>query len=94
MSYIDTEVSDALGRVDLMVEDTAGVINSINVQKGVYKQEALEQLEQWGTKSTELRLPGNRVRVEGSSADASVAQTGDGTDANDDARSLFADDQK
>lgn len=91
IEFMNNEAADNLGKFQTMLTDTQGFIDSVNVQKAVYRQDAFEAVEAWGKESKNLRV-GSKVRV-----DDSGYQEEAGLDTNapaeQQARNLFADDK-
>jgi hypothetical protein len=76
MEHLADDYAMKVGEIELFMEMSEGFIKSVDLENGVYEQDALEQFEKWEQKADQILTSPveRRIAVPGSADDEAIAE--------------------
>ncbi|MBV6654658.1 MAG: hypothetical protein KI786_12915 [Mameliella sp.] len=74
MEAITDDVANKVGEMERFMEMSSNVMNSIDLQQGIFEDEGLKMLEQWEKESTLMLMDGNATSTDTLDLDSPVAK--------------------
>lgn len=81
MEYVVQDYGMKIGEIENFIESSKGFVESLDIQNGVYEEEALNRLKEWENKADSILLGNQKQQILEQRYDSSIINTGVGVPA-------------